>query len=72
MGSAEEGVNKGRQKTKLNFLWPTMARLGPPFLTPKIHPEKFMRVPFLRPFPGNEAHKLMGAQNGAFWVGAKS
>ena len=35
-----------------------MARLGPPFLTPKILPKKFMWVLFLRPFPGNEAHKL--------------
>ena len=31
---------------------------GTPFLTPKIAPKKFMWVPFLRPFPGNEAHKL--------------
>ena len=31
-----------------------------------------MWVPFLRPFPGNEAHKLfLGGQNGVFWVGAK-
>ena len=29
---------------------------GTPFLTPKTPPKKFMRVPFLRPFPGNEAH----------------
>ena len=38
-----------------------MAENGPfgtPFLTPKIPPKKFMWVPFLRPFPGNEAHKL--------------
>ena len=27
----------------------------------------------LRPFPGNEAHAFfLGAQNGVFWVGAKS
>ena len=31
---------------------------GTPFLTPKIPPKKFMWVPFLRSFPGNEAHKL--------------
>ena len=31
---------------------------GTPFLTPKILPKKFMWVPFWRPFPGNEAHKL--------------
>ena len=38
-----------------------MAENGPfgtHFLTPKIRPKKFMCVPFLRPFPGNEAHKL--------------
>ena len=53
-----------------------MAEIGPfgtPFLTPKIPPKKFMWVPFLRPFPGNEAHKyfFLGAQNGVFWLGAK-
>ena len=32
----------------------------------------FMSVPFLRSFPGNEAHKLLlGCQKGVFWVGAK-
>ena len=40
---------------------------GTPFLTPKIPSNKFMWVPLLRPFPGNEA----GAQNRVFWVGAK-
>ena len=38
-----------------------MAENGPfgaPFLAPKIPPKKFMWAPFLRPFPGNEAHKL--------------
>ena len=31
-----------------------------------------MWVPFLRSFPGNEAHKLfLGAQTGAFWVGGQ-
>ena len=31
-----------------------------------------MRVPFVRSFPGNEAHKhFLGAQNGEFRVGAK-
>ena len=35
-----------------------MARLGPPF-GPKNLPEKvYVYVPLLRPFPGNEAHKL--------------
>ena len=31
---------------------------GTPPLDPKIPPKKFMWVPFWRPFPGNEAHKL--------------
>ena len=36
-----------------------------PLFDPKIPPKKFMWVPFLRPFPGNEAHKLFsGAQKG--------
>ena len=38
-----------------------MAENGPfgtPFLTPKIPTKKFKLVPFLRSFPGNEAHKL--------------
>ena len=46
------------KNNKLNFLWPKMACLGPFFLTPKSTPKKFMWVPFLGPFPGNEAHKL--------------
>ena len=33
-----------------------MARLGPPFLNPKICPKKLMWVLFLPRFPGNEAH----------------
>ena len=46
---------------------------GIPFLTPKIPLQKFRWVPFLRSFPGNEAHRLsLGAQNGAVWVGAKN
>ena len=45
---------------------------GTPFWTPQVSPKKFMWVPFLRPFPGNEAHHFfLGAQNGVFWVGAK-
>ena len=47
---------------------------GAPFLTPRIPPKKLMWVPFLRPFPENEAHHFYffpGAQNGVFWVGAK-
>ena len=38
-----------------------MAENGPfgtLFLTSKIRPKKFMWVPFLHSFPGNEAHKL--------------
>ena len=44
----------------LNFSWPKMARLGPPFLTPKIPPKKLMWVHFLHPFPGYEAHNFSG------------
>ena len=36
-----------------------MDRLGPPLFDPKIPREKFMWVPFLRSFPGNEAHKVV-------------
>ena len=53
-----------------------MAENGPfwaPFLTPQIAPIKFMWVPFLHSFPGNEAHKLFfwGPQDGGFWVGGQ-
>ena len=44
---------------KLNFFF--VAKIGPfgtPFLTPKFPLKKFMWVPLLRSFPGNEAHKL--------------
>ena len=49
-----------------------MARLGP-LLTPKFPPKKFMWVPFLRPFPGTEVHKLFsgGGQMGCFGWGQK-
>ena len=41
-------------------------------MTPKIPPKKFMWVPFLRPFPGNEAHKLFsGVQNGGVLGGGQ-
>ena len=53
--SARAGKNN-----ELNFQWPKMARLGPRFGPQiwKIPPKKFMWVPFLRPFPGNEAHNI--------------
>ena len=54
-----------------------MARLGPLF-DPKEPPPPPKKKSLcgclfcLRPFPGNEAHKLLlGAHNGVFWVGAK-
>ena len=50
-------VRAGTKNNKLKFLWPKMARLRPPF-RPKNPPEKVYVGPFLRPFPGNEAHKL--------------
>ena len=52
-----------------------MARLGPPGFFPKNGGEKFNKwVPFLRPFPGNEAHKLFcwGSKMGGFGWGANS
>ena len=53
-----------------------MAQNGPfgaPFLTPKLAPKKFMWVPFLRSFPGNEAHKLFsgGPKRGVLGGGQK-
>ena len=48
---------------------------GTPFLAPKITSKKFiMWVPFLRPFPGDEAHKLFfwGPKIGCFGWGPKS
>ena len=45
---------------------------GTPFFDPKIPPKKFMWVPFLRPFPGNEAHTFfLGDFHEGVWVGAK-
>ena len=52
------GFNSRPLNTKLNFLWPKMARLGPPSWPPKFRLKKFTWVPFFSPFPGNEAHKL--------------
>ena len=50
-----------------------MGRFGAPFLTPKFPPKKFMWVPFLRSFPGNEAHKLFfwGSKRGVLGGGQK-
>ena len=46
---------------------------GTPFLTPKILLKKFMWVPFLSPFPRNEAPKLFsgGLKWGVLGRGAK-
>ena len=41
-------------------------QFGTPFLTPKTPLKKFMWVPLLRPFPGNEAHNL-NFSGGAKW-----
>ena len=50
---------------------------GAPFWTPQ-NPPKFMWVPFLRPFPGSEAHKLLSEDagvhrslNGPFFRGSQ-
>ena len=45
-----------KQETKLSVT--ENCPFGAAFSTPKICPKKFMWVPFLHPFPGNEAHKL--------------
>ena len=60
-------LNKGRKRNhKQNFLWPKMATLAPCFWPQKSPRKKIMWVPFLRPFPGNEAHKLFsGGPNSA-------
>ena len=43
-----------------------------PLLDPKNPPEKFMQVPFLRPFPRKWGTQFfLEAQNEVFWVGAK-
>ena len=49
-----------------------MARLGPVF-DPQNPPKKFMWVPFLRPFPGNEAHTTFswGPKSGVSGGGQK-
>ena len=72
MAGGTAGIRAGKSN-KLNFLWPKMARLGALF-DPKIPPKKFMWVPVLRPFPGNEAHKLFpgGPKWGCFGWGPKS
>ena len=55
---------KAGKSNQLNVLWPKMAGF-PVFLTPKIPQQKFMWVPYLRSFPGSEAHTLfLGAHNG--------
>ena len=48
-----------------------MGPFGTPFSTPKIRPQKFMRVPSVRSFAGNEAHKLFSEGLKRFWVGGK-
>ena len=59
-----------KKNNKLNFLWPIHAPLGPLF-DPKNPPENVCVGPFLRPFPGNEAHKLFfwGPKLGCFGCG---
>ena len=60
-----------KQQTKL--LVAENGPFGTPFLTPKTPPpQKFMWVPFLRSFPGNEAHKLFsGGPNWGISGGTK-
>ena len=49
---------RARKKQKAKLFVAENGPFGTPVLTPKIPPKGFMWVPFLRPFPGNEAHKL--------------
>ena len=46
------GPVRAEKSNQLNFLWPKWPVWDPLFDPPKM----FMWVPFLRPFPGNEAH----------------
>ena len=61
------------KNNKLNFLWPKMARLGPPFLAQK-SPGKSLCGSLFCVLSQEMRHInfLLGAQNGVFcWVGAK-
>ena len=65
---------KGTEKTiNKTSWWPKMARLGAHY-HPKIPPKKVFVGPFLRSFPGNEAHKLFfwGPRMGGLGWGPKS
>ena len=42
---------KGEKKQRLNFLWPKMARLGPPPSDPQIPPKKCYAGPIFAMFP---------------------
>ena len=58
-----------RKNNKPNFLWPNMPRLGP-----ENPPKKVYVGPFLRPFPGKEAHTFFfwGSKMGRFRWAPKS
>ena len=57
---------KGKKNDKLNFFCGRKWPVWDPVFDPKSTRKRFMWVPYLRSFPGNEAHKhfLGGASNG--------
>ena len=62
---------KGRKKTITSTFVAENGSFGTPFLTPKIPPKMFMWVPFLRSFPGKEAHKFFwGSKKGGLYIGS--
>ena len=67
-------TSRAGKNNKLNFLWPKMARLGPPFWPQNCPENVYVGVPFLRSFPGSEAHKLFfrGPKMGCFVWETKS
>ena len=71
MSAANWGIFLGG---RINFSCGPKWPVWDPLFDPKISPKKFMWVPFLRSFPGNEAHKLFagGPEWGILGGGAKS
>ena len=66
-------LDKGRKNQQTKLFVIENGPFGTPFLAPKIRPRKFMWVPFLPSFPGNQAQIFFrGPENGGFGWGAKS
>ena len=73
LGSENPSEFRAGKNNKLNFLWPKMARLGPPF-DAKNPPEKVYVGPIFFCVLSQEMRHInffLGAQIGVFWVGAK-